>query len=57
VSTKFQANSQGQPVSDLWKDAKMTLCVHYAQGVLSGKYDNKIFDGLVEAVMTKHDQE
>ena len=43
--------------TDLWKDAKTTPCIRYAQGVLSGKYDNKVFDGLVEAVVTKHDQE
>ena len=57
VSTEFQADSRGQPVSDLWKDAKTTACVRYAQGVLSGKYDNKVFDGLVEAVVTKHNRE
>jgi hypothetical protein len=35
----------------------MTPCVQYAQGVLSGKYDNKVFDGLVVVVVTKHDCE
>lgn len=41
----------------LFQDAKTTPCVRYAQGVLSGTYDNKVFDGLVEAVVTKHDRE
>jgi hypothetical protein len=39
------------------QDARTTPCVWYAQGVLSGKYDNKVFDGLIEAAVTKHDCE
>ena len=27
------------------------------QGILSGKYDNKVFEGLIEAVVTKNDCE
>lgn len=38
----------------LQKDAKNTQCIHYAQGVLTGKYNNKIFHGLMEAIMTKY---
>lgn len=41
----------------LQKDAKNTPCIHYAQGVLTGKYDNKVFHGLMEAIVTKYDCE
>lgn len=37
---------------------KNTPCVCYAQGVLSGKYeDTNVFGGLVHAMMTKLDRE
>ena len=39
------------------QDAKHTPCIRYAQGVLTGKYDNKVFHGLMEAVVTKYDRE
>jgi hypothetical protein len=32
-------------------------CIHYAQGVINGKYDNKVFDGLLKAVVNKYDHE
>ncbi|KAJ7242483.1 hypothetical protein C8J57DRAFT_1084298 [Mycena rebaudengoi] len=38
-------------------NAKDTPCVRYAQGALQGKYDNKVFNGLVEAMVTKTDRE
>ncbi|KAJ7874299.1 hypothetical protein B0H14DRAFT_2502092 [Mycena olivaceomarginata] len=38
-------------------NAKDTPCVRYAQGALQGKYDNKVFNGLVEAMVTKADRE
>lgn len=38
-------------------DAKITPCVRYAQGVLNGEYNNEVFEGLVEAIVTKHDRE
>ncbi|KAF8161505.1 hypothetical protein B0H34DRAFT_767050, partial [Crassisporium funariophilum] len=31
--------------------------VRYAQGALSGKYNNEVFNGLVQAVVTKQDRE
>ncbi|KAG6905164.1 hypothetical protein DXG01_004460, partial [Tephrocybe rancida] len=37
-------------------DAKRTPCVRYAQGVLKGEYDNKVFAGLVEAIVVDHDR-
>jgi len=39
------------------KDAKATPCIRYAIGVLNGKYDNKVFNGLMQAVVTKYDKE
>jgi hypothetical protein len=41
----------------LLKDAKNTPCIRYAQGVLNGTYNNKVFDGLLEAVVTRYDKE
>ncbi|KAJ7909891.1 hypothetical protein B0H13DRAFT_1616161 [Mycena leptocephala] len=38
-------------------DAKTTPCIRYAQGVLSGKYNNEVFNGLVEAMVTKTDRD
>ncbi|KAJ6615027.1 hypothetical protein B0H10DRAFT_2220789 [Mycena sp. CBHHK59/15] len=38
-------------------NAKTTPCVRYAQGALQGKYDNEVFNGLVEAMVTKADRE
>ncbi|EDR05487.1 uncharacterized protein LACBIDRAFT_329804 [Laccaria bicolor S238N-H82] len=38
-------------------NAKSTPCVRYAQGGLSGTYDDQVFSGLVEAVVRKHDRE
>ncbi|KAJ7034214.1 hypothetical protein C8F04DRAFT_1350091 [Mycena alexandri] len=38
-------------------NAKNTPCVRYAEGVLEGKFDNKVFNGLVEAMVTKVDRE
>ncbi|KAK6966380.1 hypothetical protein R3P38DRAFT_2816382 [Favolaschia claudopus] len=38
-------------------DAKNTPCIRYAQGVLAGKYKNEVFNGLVEAMVTKTDRE
>ncbi|KAJ7292486.1 hypothetical protein C8J57DRAFT_1456964 [Mycena rebaudengoi] len=38
-------------------DAKTTPCIRYAQGALQGKYDDKVFSGLVEAMVTKLDRE
>ncbi|KAJ7827971.1 hypothetical protein B0H14DRAFT_3719732 [Mycena olivaceomarginata] len=38
-------------------NAKTTPCVRYAQGALSGKYNNDVFNGLVEAMVTKADKE
>ncbi|KAF8207331.1 hypothetical protein K438DRAFT_1962263 [Mycena galopus ATCC 62051] len=38
-------------------NAKTTPCVRYAQGALSGKYNNEVFNGLVEAMVTKADKE
>ncbi|KAG6848152.1 hypothetical protein H0H93_002909 [Arthromyces matolae] len=32
-------------------------CVQLAQGILDGKYDNQIFEGLIEVMVTKHDRE
>lgn len=39
------------------KDAKHTPCVRYAVGVLNGKYNNEVFNGLMEAVVTMYDKE
>ena len=39
------------------QDAKRTPCICYAQGVLTGKYDNNMFHGLMEAIVTKYDRE
>jgi hypothetical protein len=40
------------------QNAKNSLCVRYAQGVLEGKYqDNKIFTGLVEAMVLARDRQ
>lgn len=30
--------------------------MRYAQGALSGKYDNEVFNGLLQAMVTKHDK-
>ncbi|KAJ7670785.1 hypothetical protein DFH06DRAFT_980885 [Mycena polygramma] len=38
-------------------NAKNTPCVRYAQGVLEGTYNNQVFNGLVEAMVTKADRE
>ncbi|KAJ6620818.1 hypothetical protein B0H10DRAFT_2432733 [Mycena sp. CBHHK59/15] len=38
-------------------NAKTTPCIRYAQGALQGKYDNDVFNGLVEAMVTKVDRE
>ncbi|KAF8209531.1 hypothetical protein K438DRAFT_1572203 [Mycena galopus ATCC 62051] len=38
-------------------NAKTTPCVRYAQGALSGKYNNEVFNGLVEAMVIKTDKE
>ncbi|KAM6495644.1 hypothetical protein JOM56_008350 [Amanita muscaria] len=38
-------------------DPLTTPCIRYAKGVLSGHYDNKIFAGLVEAMVMKMDRE
>ncbi|KAJ7258598.1 hypothetical protein C8J57DRAFT_1644546, partial [Mycena rebaudengoi] len=38
-------------------DAKNTPCIRYAQGAMEGKYDNEVFSGLVEAMVTKLDRE
>ncbi|KAJ6538761.1 hypothetical protein B0H10DRAFT_2245563 [Mycena sp. CBHHK59/15] len=38
-------------------NAKTMPYVRYAQGALQGKYDNKVFNGLVEAMVTKADKE
>ncbi|KAJ6616541.1 hypothetical protein B0H10DRAFT_2390685 [Mycena sp. CBHHK59/15] len=38
-------------------DAKNTPCIRYAQGVLEGKYNDQVFSGLVEAMVTKIDRE
>ncbi|KAJ7751395.1 hypothetical protein B0H16DRAFT_1318094 [Mycena metata] len=38
-------------------NAKNTPYVRYAQGALEGKYDNQVFNGLVEAMVTKIDRE
>ncbi|KAJ7143457.1 hypothetical protein C8R46DRAFT_1316074, partial [Mycena filopes] len=38
-------------------DAKNTPCIKFAQGTLQGKYsDDKVFAGLVEAMVQKHDR-
>ncbi|KAF8328951.1 hypothetical protein F5887DRAFT_1287968 [Amanita rubescens] len=37
--------------------AKQSPCVRYALGVLRGKYNNDVFNGLVEAVVTKYEKE
>ncbi|KAJ7701597.1 hypothetical protein B0H16DRAFT_1348123, partial [Mycena metata] len=34
-----------------------TPCIRYAQGALEGKYDNTVFNGLVEAMVTKVERE
>lgn len=39
------------------QNAKDTPYVRYAQGALQGKYDNEVFNGLVEAMVTKADRE
>lgn len=31
--------------------------MRYAQGALRGDYDNEVFNGLLEAMVTKHDKE
>ncbi|KAF8801615.1 hypothetical protein BYT27DRAFT_7261749 [Phlegmacium glaucopus] len=33
------------------------ICARYAQGALSGKYNNEVFNGLLVAMVTKHDKE
>ncbi|KAJ6613396.1 hypothetical protein B0H10DRAFT_1716584, partial [Mycena sp. CBHHK59/15] len=38
-------------------NAKTTPYVRYAQGALQGKYSNEVFNGLVEAMVTKSDKE
>ncbi|CAK5270401.1 unnamed protein product [Mycena citricolor] len=38
-------------------NAKSTPCIRYAQGVLEGKYQNDVFNGLVEAMVSKTDRE
>ncbi|KAF8232147.1 hypothetical protein L208DRAFT_1109316, partial [Tricholoma matsutake] len=44
-------------VYQLLKDAKTTPCIQYAQGVLSGKYNNKVFSGLVNTMVAKLNHE
>lgn len=39
------------------QNAKSSPFVRYAQGALSGKYNNQVFNGLLEAMVTKHDKE
>lgn len=46
-----------QALMKVSKNAKTTPCVRYAVGVLKGKYDNAVFNGLLEAVVTKYDKE
>jgi hypothetical protein len=50
-------NSRNPFVNRLPKDAKTTPCVRYAQGALSGKYDDKVFSGLVNTMVAKLDRE
>ncbi|KAF8167513.1 hypothetical protein B0H34DRAFT_854442 [Crassisporium funariophilum] len=39
------------------ENATSSPFVRYAQGALSGKYNNEVFNGLVQAMVTKHERE
>ncbi|KAF8797488.1 hypothetical protein BYT27DRAFT_7237241 [Phlegmacium glaucopus] len=39
------------------EDARSSPYVRYAQGALSGKYNNNVFNGLLQAMVSKYDRE
>ncbi len=44
-------------VAPIEQNGKTTPCIRYAQGVLSGTYNDKLFDGLLRATVQKLDRE